>query len=566
MHFIVIFLLSFVFGINSLICDESCHTSANEVNFEPPLTYLQCLNSNILVQSKLTNTTSEVIHPHCTSPCVFVVFGATGDLTARKLLPAIYNLAYDGSLSKFAVIGFARSENTHVSFRKNMEEAIEQFSRIKPRDLAFWNHFKNQIFYHQSEFENDEDYENLKRFLSQIDQELGTQGNRIFYLATQPSYFLTIITKLKKYGLIYEVDGYQIPWSRVIIEKPFGYDLDSALQLQEQISQLLDESQVYRMDHYLGKEGVQNLLTLRFENGIFEPLWNHHYIDNIQITLAEEIGIGSRAQLWEETGTLRDVFQNHLMQLLALIAMEVPADLAPDSIHKGKIQVLEAIRPFPLIEMENYVIRGQYGPGVIKGSRVVGYREELGVLPTSTVETFAALKLFIDNERWKGVPFYIRGGKRLAKQTTEIAITFKANPLFQNSNSNILFIRIQPNAGIFLQTKSKVPGLHNDLRSVVFGYQPDVVFGRSSPEAYERMLFDCIKGDDSLFVKAEEQIMAWRLLMPVLNHWKKQTPNDFPNYEAGTWGPKAADQMLINQGHQWQLLEFSKQPLFFSSK
>jgi glucose-6-phosphate 1-dehydrogenase len=533
MRFIFISLFSFICVIHSWACEGTCQASVKEV--------ASCANNSSIETQSI-------------SPCVFVVFGAAGDLTARKLLPAIYNLAYDQLLSEFAVIGFARDENTHESFRKKMEEAINQFSRTKLQDLAFWTHFKNKIFYHQFEFENDEGYETLKNFLLQIDQGFGTQGNRIFYLATPPSYFPMIVAKLKEHRLIYEINDHQVPWSRVMIEKPFGYDIDSALQLQESISHFLDESQTYRIDHYLGKEGVQNLLALRFENGIFEPIWNHDYIDNIQITLAEEIGIGSRARFWEETGALRDLFQNHLMQLLVLIAMELPFDLKPNSIHREKIRVLEAIRPFSLLGMKNDVIRGQYGPGVIKGSRVLGYREEKGVLLTSIIETFVALKLFIDNERWRGVPFYIRGGKRLCKQTTEIAITFKQNSLSQDSNPNVLFIRIQPNAGIFLKIKSKVPGLHNNLQSIVFGYQPDAAFSKSSPEAYERMIFDCIRGDDSLFVKAEEQIAAWRLLTPILNDWKKHIPYNFPNYEAGTWGPEAADQIL-DQGHQWQLLE-----------
>ncbi len=532
MHDILILLFLFICGIHLSACEEDCQALSKE-----------CVS--------FTNSS---VHAQSISPCVFVVFGATGDLTARKLLPAIYNLAYEGSLSEFALVGFARGENTHEGFRKKMEEALNQFSRTKPVDPVFWNHFKSKVFYHRSEFENDAGYESLKFFLTQLDQKFGTQGNRIFYLATQPSYFPKIIAKLKEHGLIDEINSHSQAWSRVMIEKPFGYDLESALQLQKQISQFLDESQIYRIDHYLGKEGVQNLMALRFENRIFEPIWNCQEIDNIQITLAEEIGIGSRARFWEETGTLRDVFQNHLMQLLALIAMELPIDFNSDSIHREKIRVLEAIRPFPVLEIKKYVIRGQYGPGWIKDSRVLGYREEKGVSTTSTVETFAALKLFIDNDRWKGVPFYIRGGKRLPKQTTEIAITFKQPFVFQDQYSHVLFIRIQPNAGIFLKTKSKVLGLYNDLQPLVFGYQPDGAFGQSSPEAYERIIFDCIRGDDSLFVKIEEQMAAWRLLTPVLNDWKKHVPHDFPNYEAGTWGPKAADHML-NLGQQWQLLE-----------
>lgn len=489
-------------------------------------------------------------------PCVVVIFGATGDLTGRKLLPALYQLACDGYLSEnMAIVGFARGENTHDTFRSKMEKAIDQFSRTKLRDLAFWDQFKNQIFYHRSEFENDEGYERLKKFLAQLDKEWGTQGNRIYYLATQPSYFPSIISQLNKHQLIYSTERQQEPWSRVVIEKPFGEDLDSAIELQRQISQSLAENQIYRMDHYLGKEGVQNLLTLRFESGLFEPLWNHHYIDNIQITLAEEIGIGTRARLWEETGALRDIFQNHLMQLLAIIAMESPKDLSAESIHQEKIRLLESIRPLPFLSIEDYVVRGQYGSGLVKGSNVLGYREEKGVSNSSVVETFVAMKLFIDNERWSGIPFYIRGGKRLAKQTTEIAITFKKNPLVQNQQANVLFVRIQPNAGVFLKTLAKIPGLDDRLNPVIFGYKPDAIFNLSSPEAYEKILFDAMKGNDNLFVKAEEQLAAWRLLTPILDYWKEHTEEVFPNYESGTWGPRKAEHKLLNQDHYWQLLE-----------
>lgn len=489
-------------------------------------------------------------------PCAIVIFGATGDLTGRKLLPAIYQLALGGHLSEnIAVVGFARGENTHETFRSKMGEAIDQFSRTKPRRLDFWNQFQERIFYHRSEFENDEGYEKLKEFLAQLDEKLGTQGNRIYYLATQPSYFPTVISQLKKHHLIAEENNSEGPWTRVVIEKPFGNDVDSAIQLQQQISQSLGEHQIYRMDHYLGKEGVQNLLKLRFESAFFEPLWSRHHIDHVQITLAEDIGIGTRARLWEETGALRDLLQNHLMQLLAITAMEPPATLCPESIHEEKIRLLESIRPFPYWAIDDFVVRGQYGSGIVKGTKVLGYREEKGVSPSSMAETYVAMKLFIDNERWHGVPFYIRGGKRLAKQTAEIAITFKKNPLTQSQHQNVLFVRIQPNAGVFLKTISKVPGLKDELKPVVFGYKLDGLSRFASPEAYEKILFDAIQGDDQLFVKGEEQIAAWRLLTPVLDYWKSNQGNCCPIYESGTWGPKEADERLLDEGHQWQLLQ-----------
>jgi len=535
MRFIFTILFSLVLGIHPCVCFATEQARADE---------LARFDVNCLLE-----------YPKA-EPCVIVVFGATGDLTGRKLLPAIYNLAYEGHLSEIAVVGFARGENTHETFRKKMGEAINQSSRTKLRDIAFWNQFQRNIFYHRSEFENDEGYDKLRLFLSQIDKECGTRGNRIYYLATPPSYFPGIIAKLKEHQLIFEAESNgEGPWSRIVIEKPFGNDLHSAIQLQKQISQSLSESQIYRMDHYLGKEGVQNILTFRFGSALFEPMWNHHHIDNIQITLAEEMGIGSRGRLWEETGALRDLLQNHLMQLLAIVAMEPPADLSPHHIHSAKIRLLETIRPFSLLDMERNVVRGQYGPGLIQGAMVIGYREEKGVSEKSSVETFTAIKLFIDNERWKGVPFYIRGGKRLSKQTTEIAITFKNSPLALNGLLNVLIIRVQPNAGIFFKTVSKVPGFDDRLQPIVFGYESDVIFDRSSPEAYERIIFDCIRGNDSLFVKAEEQIAAWRLLTPILDYWRTREPDYFPNYEAGTWGPKAAEQMLRNQGHQWELLD-----------
>ena len=488
-----------------------------------------------------------------TEPFVFVVFGATGDLTARKLLPAMYNLANDGNLSDQAIVGIGRREMNDQEFRLKMGEAIDQFSRNKPRDVKQWSELEKRIFYHSANFDDDLGYENLKKLLTKIDGELGTQGNRIFFLAVHPSYFPLIIEKLHAHQLIQKETGNSGPWTRVIIEKPFGSDFDSAVDLQKHLVHHLDESQIYRMDHYLGKEGVQNLLSFRFENPFFEPLWNNRHIDHIQITLGEEIGIGSRANFWEETGALRDVLQNHLMQLLALIAMEQPADLQAAAIQKEKLKLLHSIRHFPSEKIDDYVVRGQYRSGLVKGVKVAGYLEEKGVPSSSAVETYVAAKILIDNPRWEGVPFYIRGGKRLEKQTTEILVVFKKNP--SHDESNALLIRIQPNTGIFLKTVAKVPGMKKELMPVVFGYKPDAVFNKSSPEAYERLIFDCAKGDSSLYVNGEEQLAAWRLLTPVLQHWEKDHAKNVQFYEAGTRGPKAADKLLEVNGHNWQLIE-----------
>lgn len=475
-------------------------------------------------------------------PCVVVIFGATGDLTARKLVPALYNLAQENHIPQnTSIVGFARGEHTKLSFRESMAEALDKFSRTKP-SKEFWPKFQNQIFYNRSDFTNDQGYEKLKKLLEQIDKEFGTQGNRIFYLSTPPSYFSTIIQKLAEHKLVYSQDDKA--WSRVIIEKPFGNDLKSAIELQDQITKSLDESQVYRMDHYLGKEGVQNIFTLRFESGLFEPMWNNQYIENVQITMSEEIGIGTRARLWEETGALRDFFQNHLMQLLAIVAMEPSATLEAKDIHSEKIAVLNQIRP---LNLESSIVRGQYGPGQIKGKEALGYIQEKGVPESSTAATYVAAKLFIDNPRWEGVPFYIRGGKRLPKQTTEIVINFK-------NNSNVLFIRIQPNTGIFLKTLSKVPALEQTAAQVTFGFKPDSYFQKTSSEAYEKLIYDCMRGIDSHYVHAEEQLATWRLLDPVLKHWETQHSQPIETYEAGSWGPSSANR-LLESGHQWQLLE-----------
>lgn len=495
-------------------------------------------------------------------PCTIVIFGATGDLTGRKLLPALYNLAQEGCLSKHtAVIGFARGAHTDNTFRKQMGEAIDQFGKKHSMDKGFWDEFKNKVFYHRADFEHPQGFENLQKLLLEIDRECGTKGNRLYYLATHPTQFSPIVKKLYEHQLIYAPPNCCSPnekWSRIIIEKPFGYDLESAIRLQNDISRCADGSQIYRMDHYLGKEGVQNLLALRFECGLFEPLWNNEFIESVQITLSEDMGIGTRARFWEETGLLRDVFQNHMMQLLAIVAMEPPSGLDASYGPLEKIKVLNAIRPFPLDEMDQYVIRGQYGKGEIQGMSVPGYKQEEGVKESSSSETFIAAKIFIDTPRWSGVPFYVRCGKRLPKQLAEIAIVFKPPPTrTQKEVSNVLFIRIQPNAGVFLKTLSKVPMLEKIMQSVVFGYSPDSYFKKSSPEAYEKLLYDCMRGDNRLYVQGEEQLAAWRLLAPVLDYWKSQEHalGSIKIYDAGTWGPSDAEKLLNDRGHQWQSLE-----------
>jgi len=492
--------------------------------------------------------------------CILVIFGATGDLTARKLIPAIYNLAKDGELpAHFACVGFARKPQTHEEFRAAMRKAVNEFSRSKPVDDELWSHFSEQLFYHQSDFDNDAGYESLQTFLQKLDTQLGTKGNRVFYLSIQPSYFPLVVEKLSQHKLIYNVDTEKEKWSRIIIEKPFGRNLESAKQLQAELLKFLNESQIYRIDHYLGKETVQNLLVFRFGNPIFEAIWNNHYIDNVQITVGEEIGIGTRGNFWEEAGLLRDIMQNHMMQLLTLVAMEPPTSLHASSIRDEKVKVLDCIRPISKSMMDQQAIRGQYGPGFVNGQPVKGYREEANVNPQSNIETYAALQLFIDNWRWAGVPFYIRGGKRLPKRSTKIVITFKRAPgyLFQESNqldSNVLGIRIQPNEGISLKINCKVPALNTVIQPVKMDFHYGSYFGSTPPEAYERLICDCMAGDNTLFARDDEVFGSWKLFSPILEHWENSSPVDFPNYASGTWGPDEANQMLMKDNRSWRLV------------
>ncbi|MBM3207524.1 MAG: glucose-6-phosphate dehydrogenase [Chlamydiae bacterium] len=493
-------------------------------------------------------------------PCILVIFGATGDLTARKLVPAIYNLAREGQLPpQFACVGFARRDKTHEQFREEMKEAINSFSRVKPIDENLWSTFKEQLYYHKSEFHEDEGYDRLSTFLTDLDKKLGTKGNRVFYLSTQPSYFTTICEKLHKAKLIYEYEN-SPSWSRIIIEKPFGHNTESAHQLQSELLKYMDESQIYRIDHYLGKETVQNILVFRFANSLFESLWNNRYIDHVQITVAEDIGIGTRGAFWEEAGFLRDILQNHMMQVLSLVTMEPPVSLEARAIHDEKVKVLEAIRPFSREDLDHAVVRGQYDKGIVNGSKVIGYREEKNVNPQSAVETYVALKLYIDNWRWAGVPFYLRGGKRLPKKGTEISIFFKDPPcvLFQHpgmkNEPNVLTIRIQPDEGTSLKINCKVPGSSNFIQPVKMNFRYGKYFGMAPPEAYERLIQDCIYGDNTLFARQDEVFSSWNLLSPVLDHWANNPPKDFPNYPCGSWGPKSADDLIMNDGRKWRLL------------
>lgn len=494
-------------------------------------------------------------------PCTLVIFGATGDLTSRKLAPAIYNLGREGMLpANFACVGFARRDKSNEAFRDELKTAINSYSRVKPIEESFWKNFQEQIFYHKSEFDEDAGYEELAKLLKQLDARHATRGNRVFYLSVQPKYFPIIIEKLSKFGLIYDPHKTTDKWSRVIIEKPFGHDSESAEALQTDISKYLDESQTYRIDHYLGKETVQNLLVFRFANAIFESIWNYKHIDQVQITVAEDIGIGSRGNFFEEEGLLRDVVQNHMMQLLSLVAMEPPVSLSAGAIRDEKVKVLQSIRPLTQTDFEQTVVRGQYGPGFINGQSVIGYREEQNVNPKSNVETYLALRLFIDNWRWAGVPFYLRAGKRLPKRGTEIAVIFKDAPgvLFKQhgrkNDPNVLAMRIQPDEGIAMKINCKVPGPSSPIQPVKMDFRYGSYFGESPPEAYERLIWDCILGDSTLFARADEVEQSWKILTPLLQYWAKNPSKDFPNYPSGSWGPKAADEMIEKDGRSWRIL------------
>ncbi len=491
------------------------------------------------------------------NPCIIVIFGATGDLTAKKLMPALYNLAKDGQLpAQFACVGFARRQKSHEEFRSEAKAAISKYSRTKPIDENLWAQFQEHIFYHVSEFHEEKGYIELREFLNDLDNRFGTAGNRIFYLSTQPSFFTTICDKLHSTGLIYEEGGEK--WSRIIIEKPFGHDLDSAKLLQKDLMSFAKEGQIYRIDHYLGKETVQNLLVFRFANLFFESIWNSRYIDHVQITMAEDIGIGTRGNFWEEAGLLRDILQNHVMQLLSLVAMEPPVSLDAHAIHDEKVKVLQALRPLTEVDLKERVVRGQYTPGFVNGSAVIGYTQEDKVSKTSVVETYMALQLHIDNWRWQGVPFYLRSGKRLPKKVTEIAVVFKDPPavLFQDggkkNEQNVLAIRIQPDEGISLKMNCKVPGPSSPIQPVKMDFLYGTYFGMAPPEAYERLICDCILGDNTLFAREDEVLASWEFVTPILNYWAKQKNLTF--YPSGSWGPKETDEMIAKDGRKWRLL------------
>lgn len=491
-------------------------------------------------------------------PCIMVIFGASGDLTSRKLVPALYNLARERRLpGGFSVVGFARRDWDDAAFRQTLREAVNANSRAGPVEEALWASFAEGIFYHRASFDDPSGYARLAERLAAIDAARDTGGNRVFYLATPPEAYPEIIARLGDHGLNRSPgDG----WTRIIIEKPFGRDLESARDLNRRVLAVFDERQVYRIDHYLGKETVQNLLVFRFANGIFEPIWNRRYVDHVQITVAESLGVEDRGGYYDRAGALRDMIQNHLTQLLTLTAMEPPVAYDADAVRDEKVKVLRAIRPIAPAEAEKFTVRGQYGPGSVSGRPVRGYRNERGVAPDSQTETYVALKLFVENWRWAGVPFYLRSGKALPRRVSEIAIQFRSVPtlLFADTpvneiEPNVLAIRIQPDEGITLKFSSKVPG-QAQIRPVTMDFRYGTSFGVASPEAYERLLLDCMLGDSTLFTRRDEVEASWALLTPILEGWAAGPPQDFPNYEAGAWGPAAADAFIARDGRAWRRL------------
>ncbi|MGJ3254349.1 MAG: glucose-6-phosphate dehydrogenase [Elainellaceae cyanobacterium] len=488
-------------------------------------------------------------------PCVFVIFGAGGDLTKRKLFPALYNLGLNGLLPKeFAIAGVAHTDLDTDSFRQRMRDEIHEFSQ-NSIDSELWDWLEQRTYYLKADFQDSDAYSQLQDMLSGLDDKYGTQGNYLYYLATPPRFFRDIIEHLGSLGLTQEEHN----WRRVIIEKPFGYDFESAQSLNKDIHSVFAESQIYRIDHYLGKETVQNILVFRFGNGLFEPVWNHHYIDHVQITVAESVGVETRGGFYDDTGALRDMVPNHLFQLMSLTAMEPPLSFEADQMRDEKSKLLRSIQP-PLPEnVLNCAVRGQYDAGSIHDKPVSAYRDEPGVDDDSNTETFVAMKLTIDNWRWAGVPFYLRTGKALPEKYSEIAIQFRQVPhlLFRHTSCeeltpNFLVMRIQPNEGISLQFGAKVPGPVIKTGTVDMDFCYADYFGKAPSTGYETLLYDCMIGDMSLFQRADNIEIGWQIIEPILDVWKALPPRNFPNYGAGSWGPNESYELLSRDGRQWR--------------
>lgn len=493
--------------------------------------------------------------------CAMVIFGASGDLTARKLIPALYNLARHHMLpAGFNVIGCSKTPFTHEQFRDKMRKAVREDLNLPAGDDPVLNSFTSNLHYISDDFGDPAAYAQLTEFLNQLDRDKGTAGNRLFYLATPPSFFPVIVKHLGGAGLAKPKDP-EKNWTRIVLEKPFGRDLKSAQDLNRVVTGVFGEQNVYRIDHYLGKETVQNLLVFRFANGIFEPIWNRRYIDHVQITVAEELGVENRASYFEEAGLFRDMIQSHVLQVLSLVTMEAPARFEARALRDEKAKVMRSFRPISLDEVDKFAVRAQYSAGLVSGKKVPAYRAEPNVNPASSTETYAALKVFVDNWRWADVPFYIRSGKRLAKRVSEISIQFRRVPhlLFsgkvtESIQPNLLSVQIQPDEGISLKFSAKFPGTTMQIRPVKMQFQYGESFGGESPSAYETLLHDCMMGDNSLFTRNDAVEISWEFVDPILNRWKQDGSQGLAFYESGSWGPAEADAFIERDGRRWQRL------------
>ena len=494
-------------------------------------------------------------------PCVIVIFGAAGDLTKRLLIPALYNLAHHNLLPPdFALVGLARNPMTDEEFRQAMHKAIDESARVGKVEPAIWENIEKRLYYVTGAFDDTAAYARLKELLAQCDRDWHTRGNYLYYLATPPTFFGDIVSQLGVADLAQEHEAVGQGWRRVIIEKPFGRDLESAQALNRTVLRVFAEHQVYRIDHYLGKETVQNVLVFRFANGMLEPVWNRRYIDQVQITVAETVGVEGRGAYYDHAGVLRDMIQNHMFQLLALVAMEPPFSFQSDAVRDEKAKVLHAIHPLTHEDVLTYTVRGQYGDGVVDGKHLPEYRRELDVSPTSNTETYAAIRLFIDNWRWADVPFYLRSGKALPKRLTEIAIQFRRAPLVlfrhvaaQPFHANRLILHIQPQEGISWQFEAKIPGPTIHMRTVSMDFNYGDHFGSEPSTGYETLLYDAMIGDSTLFQRNDIVEAAWTAATPILDVWQTLPARNFPNYPArNAWGPPEADELLRRDGRTWR--------------
>jgi len=500
---------------------------------------------------------AQAVSPESTNPadpCTIVIFGASGDLVRRKLIPALYELAAHKPVARrFAIVGFARTKMTDEAFQGVAEEALRQAGELAPLDEGTLKSFVQACAYVSGDYDDPEAYKRLTQRMGEVDRAHDLGGNHLYYLATPPEIYPVVVQQIEQGKLAQPAN--EKSWVRIVIEKPFGRDLESARKLDQTVLGVFDESQVYRIDHYLGKDTVQNVLVLRFGNGIFEPLWNRNYVDHVQITAGETLGVERRAAFYETAGALRDMIQSHVLQLVLMIAVEPPSSFDATAMRNEKIKVLQAIRPFTAETVARDVVRGQYGPGEIDDRSVRGYREEDGVAPQSATETFVAARLLIDNWRWADVPFYVRSGKRMAKRVTEIAIQFRRAPhlMFrgQNLSPNSMVLNIQPDEGISICFQVKLPGQEMRLKAMPMDFSYHAAFGGAERSAYATLLNDCIRGDATLFDRADGVEAAWALMDPILNAWRGPSPS-FPNYASGSWGPREADELLERDGRHWR--------------